>query len=135
MFILKTAFCRIFQTVFRLALPVLPYREPEIMHTLSDLKHVIQKEQLTSVLIVTDEGIIRSGLVAPLMATLTQNGVACSVYDKTQPNPTVSNVEDALRLYRVQSCNGLIAIGGGSAMDCARRWAQGLFIRKSHSVR
>lgn len=120
MFILKTAFCRIFQTVFRLALPVLPYREPEIMHTLSDLKHVIQKEQLTSVLIVTDEGIVRSGLVAPLMETLTQNGVACSVYDKTQPNPTVSNVEDALRLYRAQSCNGLIAIGGGSAMDCAK---------------
>jgi len=43
-----------------------------------------------------------------------------AVYDKTQPNPTVHNVEDALAVYKENNCNGLIAIGGGSSMDCAK---------------
>lgn len=42
------------------------------------------------------------------------------IYDKTQPNPTVDNVEEALKLYHKNGCDTLIGIGGGSAMDCAK---------------
>ena len=45
-----------------------------------------------------------------------QNGSA----DDTQPNPTVKNVEDALWAYYKNNCNAIIAIGGGSAIDCAK---------------
>lgn len=120
MFFLKTAFCRTFQTAFRLALPVLPYREPEIIPAITALDRVIHQEGIRSVLIVTDKGIIRNGLVTPLEEALKASGVSCTVYDKTQPNPTVHNVEEALTLYHAQHCDSLIAIGGGSAMDCAK---------------
>ena len=120
MFVLKAAFCRAFQTAFRLALPLLPYRDPEIIPSLVDLARVFTKEKMKRTLVVTDAGIVRNGLVSPLERVLAENGVDCVIYDGTQPNPTVLNVEDALALYRARGCDSLIAIGGGSAMDCAK---------------
>ncbi len=120
MFILKKIWCRTFQAVFRIALPFLPYREPEIVPSCQALGDVLQKEKSTSVLIVTDPGIMKNGLTASLEDVLKANGIKYTIYDKTQPNPTVDNVEEALALYRENSCDTLIAIGGGSAMDCAK---------------
>ena len=109
-----------FQGAFRIALPFLPYREPEIINSCEALGSVFAKEMITSVLVVTDKGIVASGLVGHLEDALKKSKVHYCVYDKTQPNPTVHNVEDALALYRKNNCNGLIAIGGGSSMDCAK---------------
>ena len=118
--IASKAFCRIFQTAFRMALPVLPYREPKIVGACSKLDKVFKKENITSVLIVTDKGIADNDLVLPLEAVLKDNHINYAVYDKTQPNPTVNNVEEALQVYRNNNCDALIAIGGGSSMDCAK---------------
>ncbi|MBQ7920968.1 MAG: iron-containing alcohol dehydrogenase [Clostridia bacterium] len=118
--IVSKAYCRIFQTAFRLALPVLPYREPEIIHSCAGLGDVFAKEHIRSVLIVTDKGIVTNGLIAPLEKVLQESGVSYAVYDATQPNPTVNNVEEALALYHRHTCDALIAIGGGSSMDCAK---------------
>lgn len=120
MFFPKAVFCRVFQAVFRMALPFLPYREPEIIHACSELGRVLSKEKVDSVLIVTDKGIVENGLVKSLEEVLQANDVSYTIYDDTQPNPTVKNVEDALKVYIANSCNGMIAIGGGSAMDCAK---------------
>lgn len=118
--IASKAFCRIFQTAFRMALPVLPYREPKIVGACSKLDKVFKKQNITSVLIVTDKGIADNDLVLPLEAVLKDNHINYAVYDKTQPNPTVNNVEEALQVYRNNNCDALIAIGGGSSMDCAK---------------
>ena len=118
--IASKAFCRIFQTAFRLALPILPYREPEIVGACSELGKVLKTKNIKSVLIVTDKGIVKNGLTAPLEEVLKNTRVNYAVYDKTQPNPTVNNVEEALQLYRKNNCDALIAIGGGSSMDCAK---------------
>ena len=120
MFILKKIGCRIFQAAFRLALPILPYREPKIIPSCSELGELLNNKRSASVLIVTDAGIVKNGLVAPVEAALNENNIKYTVYDKTQPNPTVANVEDALKLYHENNCDALIAIGGGSAMDCAK---------------
>lgn len=120
MFILKKAYCRMFQTGLRIALPFLPYREPVLLSSVEELKRVFLKEKLGTVLIVTDEGIVRNGLVEPVKKVLDKNGVNFLIYDKTKPNPTIQNVEEALRVYKKGKCEGIIAIGGGSAMDCAK---------------
>lgn len=112
--------CRMFQLAFRAALPILPYREPKIVSSCSELGDVFKKEKSTSVLVVTDAGIVKNGLTASLEDALKKNHIAYAVYDKTQPNPTVDNVEEALGLYHKNKCDTLIAIGGGSAMDCAK---------------
>ena len=120
MFFLKAAFCRVFQTGFKLALPVLPYREPTVISSCAELKKVFEAEKLRSVLVVTDKGIVNNGLISPLETVLNESGVNFALYDNTQPNPTVQNVEEALALYNKNRCDGLIAVGGGSAMDCAK---------------
>lgn len=118
--IAKKIVCRAVQTVFKCAQPILPYREPEIIRSCTELKTVFEKEQIKSVLIVTDKEIVKNGLVATLEKTLEDHDIAFSIYDKTQPNPTVHNVEEAWMLYKKNNCDSLIAIGGGSSMDCAK---------------
>lgn len=117
---IKAIYCRSVQAVLRAALPVLPYREPEVFHNCGELKRVFQKENIRRVLIVTDAGIVRSGIAAQLEAVLDEDDISYAVYDQTRPNPTVVNVEQALSLYRRYRCQALIAIGGGSSMDCAK---------------
>lgn len=117
---IKAIYCRSVQAVLRAALPVLPYREPEVFHNCGELSAVFQKENIRRVLIVTDAGIVRSGIAAQLEAVLDEDDISYAVYDQTRPNPTVVNVEQALSLYRRYRCQALIAIGGGSSMDCAK---------------
>lgn len=117
---IKAIYCRSVQAVLRAALPVLPYREPQVFHNCGELKRVFQKENIRRVLIVTDAGIVRSGIAAQLEAVLDEDDIPYAVYDQTRPNPTVVNVEQALSLYRRYRCQALIAIGGGSSMDCAK---------------
>ena len=117
---IKAFYCRTVQAVLRAALPVLPYREPEIFRSCGELSTVFAEKNIQRVLIVTDEGIVRNGIAGQLEAALDGCGVAYTVYSETRPNPTVANVEAALRLYRRDNCQALIAIGGGSSMDCAK---------------
>lgn len=120
MFLVKALYCRIFQGVFRLALPVLPYREPVTIHSCNDLDTIFSKEDINRMLIVTDKGIKANGLLASLENNLAKINIEYKIYDKTQPNPTVQNVEEAFDIYTKNRCNGLIAIGGGSPIDCAK---------------
>lgn len=117
---IKAIYCRSVQAVLRAALPVLPYREPQVFHSCGELSTVFQKENIRRVLIVTDVGIVHSGIAAQLEAVLDEDDISYAVYDQTRPNPTVVNVEQALSLYRRYRCQALIAIGGGSSMDCAK---------------
>lgn len=117
---IKAIYCRSVQAVLRAALPVLPYREPQVFHSCGELSTVFQKENIRRVLIVTDAGIVRSGIAAQLEAALDEDDISYAIYDQTRPNPTVVNVEQALSLYRRYRCQALIAIGGGSSMDCAK---------------
>lgn len=120
MFFTKIFYCRAFQTMFRLAMPILPYREPKIINSCALISNVLNKENIHSVLIVTDRGIVNNGLITQVEDSLLSSGISYSVYADTQTNPTVQNVEDALEIYKTNNCNGLIAIGGGSVMDCAK---------------
>ena len=118
--ILKKIFCRIFQGAFRLALPVLPYREPKIFDSISALPKLFGTINVSSVLLVTDSGIRGMGMTKPLENILEENNIHLAVYDKTRPNPTVINVEEAREVYLKEKCEAIIAFGGGSSMDCAK---------------
>ena len=120
MHIARRAWCRTYQTVFRIALPVLPYTEPRILEDADDVAPLLQKRSIRHVLIVTDPGIARLGLTASLENSLAAKGVEVTVYAKTCANPTVSNVKEAAALYRENGCQAIIGFGGGSAMDCAK---------------
>lgn len=117
---LKKIYCRTFQAGFRLAMPMLPYREPGILNSVSEIELLLQKLEIRSVLLVTDKMLRQFGATTKLEKLLSDANIKCIVYDETCPNPTVNNVEAARALYVKEGCEALIAFGGGSSMDCAK---------------
>ena len=69
-------------------------------------------------LIVTDAGVKAAGILQKALDALP--GVAVAVYDQTPSNPTEAAVREATAMYKAQQCDGLIAVGGGSSIDCAK---------------
>ena len=116
----KKCYCRLFQTVFRIMLPFMPYREPKILNNNEEVAKLFQDSGVERVLLVTDEGISKLGLTKNLEQELKKNKIKCEVYDKTVPNPTIDNIEQALEQYKKNDCQAIIAFGGGSSMDCAK---------------
>ena len=70
--IFKKAYCRIYQGVFRLMLPLLPYREPKILKTNEEVASLLKAKGKQSVLLVTDKGIRRLGLTKNWKKSLPQ---------------------------------------------------------------
>lgn len=118
--IFKKIFCRVYQTAFYLAMPLLPYREPELYKSINDIPDFLRAQGVSRALLITDSYLYSSGSVQHLADILAGNGISCAVYHDTRPNPTVKNVEEALKIYNVQGCQGIIAFGGGSPIDCAK---------------
>ncbi|MCH5286995.1 MAG: iron-containing alcohol dehydrogenase [Christensenellaceae bacterium] len=117
---LSRFFCRVYQTGFRIALPVLPYREPKVFHTMDELAAALNDRKVSSVLLVVDGAVHRLGLHDDLERALVAARIDMTVYEQNTPNPTIDDVEAARTLYEQGHCNGIIALGGGSAMDCAK---------------
>ena len=82
------------------------------------LKAECQRVGISRPLIVTDPGVKAAGLLARAEAAL--DGLPHAVFDQTPSNPTEAAVLAAAALYKEQRCDGLIAVGGGSAIDCAK---------------
>lgn len=112
--------CRLYQTAFRLALPLLPYREPRPIETMDALPALFKEQNVSRVLLVTDEALYAAGAAKPLEDILAAGAVTCAVYHGASPNPTVQQVEDAAAAYRAADAQAMIALGGGSSMDCAK---------------
>jgi alcohol dehydrogenase len=72
------------------------------------------------VLIVADKVLVKVGLVKKVTNLLEGAGIPYVVFADAQPNPTVENVNDGLKLYRNEGCDLIIAVGGGSPIDCAK---------------
>lgn len=118
--IFKKLYCRTFQTIFRIAIPILPYHEPIILHNNDELVKILQDNNVKSVLLVTDRGLTNLGLYNSLVDTARENGIKVSIYDGTVANPTTKNVDEAVKIYKDNACSAIIAFGGGSPMDCAK---------------
>ena len=127
---LKKIYCRMFQSVLKAALPFLPYRKPEIIHSVRGIPQILEKKKCDHVLIITDTGIIRHGLITRLEDTLDRHFIPYIIYDGTVANPTTTNVDEALALYHEYDCNAIIGFGGGSSIDCAK--AVGARVAKPH---
>ena len=73
---------------------------------------------ITRPLIVTDAGVKAAGILQKALDALP--GMPVAVFDQTPSNPTEAAVRAAAALYKSSGCDGLIAVGGGSAIDCAK---------------
>jgi alcohol dehydrogenase len=123
MWALKKAYYRTYQFVMGLGMYFLPWLEPDIIDgadSIRKLPAVIKEKDITNVLVVTDPGLMSLRLLDSLFKALNSAGVTYALYDQVQPNPTIENIEAALKIYLASHCQAIIAFGGGSPMDCAK---------------
>jgi alcohol dehydrogenase len=72
------------------------------------------------VLVVSDPGVVAAGWVADVEASLQSQNIDYCLYTDVSPNPRVEEVMLGAEIYRANACNVIVAIGGGSPMDCAK---------------
>ncbi len=101
----------------------------QIQFDFGALRHLqaeCQRVGITRPLIVTDPGVKAAGILQKAIDALPD--LPAAVFDQTPSNPTEAAVRAAVQVYRTHTCDGLIAVGGGSAIDCAK----GVAIAASH---
>ena len=97
--IARKIYHRAFNLVMRILIPFFPYREPELIDELNGVINILNEKNIKKVMLITDKSIHNLGLTSPLEKIINDNGLTCVVYDKTLPNPTSENVEEARSLY------------------------------------
>ena len=103
-----------------MAIPILPYRNPVLLQDVEKVGALLKEKGYTNVLVVTDKVIRGIECFEKLEKSLGDNNIQYTVYDKTVPNPTVENVEEAREVYIKKACSAIVAMGGGSAIDCGK---------------
>ncbi|MGF1766915.1 L-threonine dehydrogenase [Enterovibrio makurazakiensis] len=87
---------------------------------LTDAADAIQSHGFKNGLVVTDKILNEIGVVEKVTALLAERGVMTAIFDGTQPNPTIGNVEAGLAILEAHNCDFVISLGGGSPHDCAK---------------
>ncbi|MGB7205688.1 MAG: iron-containing alcohol dehydrogenase, partial [Anderseniella sp.] len=83
------------------------------------LQSCLERKNIKNPLIATDKGIVAAGILDTVSAAMS-NGDAAPVFDETPGNPTERAVMAAYKVYQANKCDGVIALGGGSAMDLGK---------------
>ena len=123
MWTLKKKAYRAQQRLMKAAAQILPLREPELLTgpgSVTTLAENIKARGLTNILVVTDKMLMALKLLEGLLPALAENNIKYTVFDDVQPNPTIENVERGREVYKRDKCQGIIAFGGGSPIDCAK---------------
>lgn len=118
--LLNKIYCRAYQKCFWAAIPLMPYRMASVRTSVYAIPLIMRHHRMKRALIVTDQGIVKAGLLKRLTEALEEYEIPYSIYDQVVPNPTIDNVEAARKVYLEEKCDALIGIGGGSAIDCAK---------------
>ena len=115
--------CRAYQQVMRAAEAFLPWREPVLIEGEGSVLRLPEKllaDGVCKPLLVTGPTLRRLGAVDALCSALEHAGITPVVFDRVNNDPTIANVEEAVACYHQNGCDGIIAFGGGSPMDCAK---------------
>jgi alcohol dehydrogenase class IV len=72
------------------------------------------------VLVVSDPGVVAAGWTGDVTDSLEAEGLPFVLFTDVSPNPRAAQVMAGAALYRAEKCNAIVAVGGGSPMDCAK---------------
>ena len=103
--------------------PLRKFVAPEIVFGLGALE--LAGQAVTNLggvraLVVSDPGVVAAGWLEPVLASLTAAGVQCEVYTDVSPNPRAEQAMAGAERFQSAGCDALVALGGGSPMDCAK---------------
>lgn len=105
-------------------LPIRTFRIPRIIITGSgsskQVGEEVRKLGVKKGLLVTDQLLVKLGVLDGIKQALEQSQVLFAIFDKVATEPTVTFVEEGLQAYQENGCDFLLAVGGGSAIDTAK---------------
>lgn len=118
-----TLSCRSFQAALKIGNYFMGYRMPTYLEgpgKIRQLGSFLREKQLNDVLVVTGSGMVRRGQVQPMLDGFGENGIRYTMVTFDHPDPTSEDVERGFQVYRGNACKTIVALGGGSRIDCAK---------------
>jgi alcohol dehydrogenase class IV len=113
---------------------VLPFPKPTLFSgsgSLNELTEAIADLGFKKLLLVTDDGLVKIGMAEQVAESAKASGLEVMLFSEVKPDPTYEQVESGLAAYLESGCDAILALGGGSAMDCAKVIAARVTNKKS----
>ena len=120
---LEVLWCRTFQCVLKIGNYFMGYRMPEYLEGAGKVRELgafLKEKGINDVLVVTGSGMVRRGQVQPMLEGFERSGIRYTLQTYSTTDPTTDDVEDGYKTYRENGCKSIVAIGGGSRIDCAK---------------
>ncbi|MHA2709311.1 iron-containing alcohol dehydrogenase [Vibrio owensii] len=131
---LKHLLYRGYTNGLKVAAYVLPLPKPTLFSgpgSIHELTEAIADLGFKKLLLVTDEGLVKIGMAEQVAESARTRGLDVAFYAEVKPDPTYDQVERGLNVYLESGCDAILALGGGSAMDCAKVIAAKVTNKKS----
>ena len=115
--------CRVFQAALKLGNYFMGYRMPVCLEGPGKIKELgafLKEKNIDNVLVVTGSGMMRRGTVQPMLDGMDAAGIRYTVRTFDLPDPTSDDVELGFKAYKDNGCQSIVALGGGSRIDCAK---------------
>ena len=122
-FKLEVLWCRVFQSALKVGNYCMGYRMPEYLEgpgKVRELGSFLKEKGINDCLVVTGAGMVRRGQVQPMLDGFDENGIRYTLQTYTTTDPTSDDVEEGYKTYKENGCKAIVAIGGGSRIDCAK---------------
>ena len=120
---LEVIWCRTFQAVLKVGNYFMGYRMPHYLEgpgKIAELGAFLKEKKLNDVLVVTGSGMVRRGQVKPMLDGFEANGIRYTLQTYDTTDPTSDDVEAGYKTFKENGCKTIVALGGGSRIDCAK---------------
>ena len=120
---LEVFWCRTFQSILKIGNYFMGYRMPKYMEGPGKIKELgafLKQKHINDVLVITGSGMVRRGQVQPMLDGFSANGIRYTVQTYDTTDPTSDDVEAGYKTYKEKGCKSIVALGGGSRIDCAK---------------
>ena len=119
----EVIWCRAFQTVLKFGNYFMGYRMPFYLEgpgKVKELGKFLKEKKIDNILVVTGASMMRRGMVQPMLDGMDAAGIRYVVQTYDHPDPTSDDVELGYKTYKENGCKAIVAMGGGSRIDCAK---------------
>ena len=120
---LNVIWCRTFQLALKVGNYFMGYRMPKYMEGNGKIKELgafLKSKNINDVLVVTGAGMVKRGQVQPMLDGFDAEGIRYTLQTYTTTDPTSDEVEAGYKTYKENGCKAIIALGGGSRIDCGK---------------
>lgn len=116
-------FYRAYQFIMSLAVPLLPWKDTKLISrpgSIANVPNILKKEGIHTLFIATTKGTLKRGYLNGILDEFRGMGIKYHIFSNINPDPTISSIEEGVAEYNSHNCNGILAVGGGSVIDCSK---------------